>query len=322
MMIENQGDASEISRSVNYSIPNAARALAVHLTGDPKLSCVLQEHLTGIANAYPFRTELTGRAVWVVHFRSRTEATIARTMPAPSALQDAPETIESTLCAFNDARRESLATEFDVGDLDRIEHLDDAFYVAHGTLASALILTSWKKKTLQGLVVGYGRGAVDLRFAREIVTLPRPPLVGAYRLIAAGYSLLENHHAYHRTQRFAVDAELVDADQDKRVIAPISGTVVSLRDDRSEGIPFDSTDELGSVYGNHVVINVGDCELILCHLAEGSIRVSSGAWLKPGDLIGMVGNTGQSLSAHLHIHAQERSPARHGVPITWPRLHP
>jgi hypothetical protein len=56
--------------------------------------------------------------------------------------------------------------------------------------------------------------------------------------------------------------------------------------------------------GNHVILQCGSAWILLGHLQKGSLRVNAGARLEQGELIGQVGNTGNTGEPHLHIHAQ------------------
>jgi hypothetical protein len=59
---------------------------------------------------------------------------------------------------------------------------------------------------------------------------------------------------------------------------------------------------MASVLGNHVVIDHGNGEYsIYAHLKQGSVRITSGAMLKAGDIIGEVGSSGNSTEPHLHF---------------------
>lgn len=55
--------------------------------------------------------------------------------------------------------------------------------------------------------------------------------------------------------------------------------------------------------GDHVIIDAGDCRVLLVHLMPGSISVSIGDDVVVGDRIGEVGTSGNSSQPHLHIHA-------------------
>ncbi len=55
--------------------------------------------------------------------------------------------------------------------------------------------------------------------------------------------------------------------------------------------------------GNHVMIETKDGYIVfLAHLRNGSVQVNEGDIIKTGDLIGNVGNSGNSTAPHLHIN--------------------
>jgi len=69
--------------------------------------------------------------------------------------------------------------------------------------------------------------------------------------------------------------------------------------------------------GNAVILDLGDGRFALyAHLQPGSIRVREGDAVKRGDVLGLVGNTGNGDAPHLHFHVMGGpSPlASNGVP--------
>ncbi len=55
--------------------------------------------------------------------------------------------------------------------------------------------------------------------------------------------------------------------------------------------------------GNHVMIETQDGYIVfLAHLRDGSVLVSEGDEVRSGDLVGHVGNSGNSTAPHLHIN--------------------
>lgn len=56
--------------------------------------------------------------------------------------------------------------------------------------------------------------------------------------------------------------------------------------------------------GNHVVLGAGSEEILIAHLKKGSVAVTAGQRVQAGQLLGVVGNSGNSTEPHLHIHAQ------------------
>lgn len=71
-------------------------------------------------------------------------------------------------------------------------------------------------------------------------------------------------------------------------------------------------DEFESLEGNYVYIRIEESGtyLLLNHLKQGSVVVSVGDKLEPGDLLGRVGNSGTSSEPHLHIHHQRQDPTK------------
>jgi murein DD-endopeptidase MepM/ murein hydrolase activator NlpD len=109
----------------------------------------------------------------------------------------------------------------------------------------------------------------------------------------------------------------------KPIFSPDNGIVIQAEDgwvDRQEvgfvrdffqffflrRAPAKTTDDPRSVAGNFVTIQRPDGIIIfMCHLKTGSIKVKAGDPVNVGDLIGEVGNSGNSLSPHLHLNLFE-----------------
>ncbi|WP_229053091.1 M23 family metallopeptidase [Aeromicrobium sp. Leaf350] len=76
----------------------------------------------------------------------------------------------------------------------------------------------------------------------------------------------------------------------------------------------------GRVLGNHVVVDHGDGTFAAyAHLKKGSARVGEGDRLEVGDVLGSVGNTGNSSMPHLHVQLMDRASvdAAAGVVMRW-----
>lgn len=98
----------------------------------------------------------------------------------------------------------------------------------------------------------------------------------------------------------------------KELYAVADGTVVVARDGVPENeiiyhkVPF--AFETGT--GNTVVIDIGDGKYAgYCHIVPGSITVKVGDKVKEGDVIGQMGNTGQSDVPHLHFEVVTGKPS-------------
>ena len=105
------------------------------------------------------------------------------------------------------------------------------------------------------------------------------------------------------------DAEDVHSyvDYGADVIAVADGKVVStmkeLSDQKPGTLPDISTINLGNVDGNHVVLDLGNGVFAFyAHLQHDSISVSPGDHVKRGQILGKLGNTGNTSAPHLHFH--------------------
>jgi hypothetical protein len=124
----------------------------------------------------------------------------------------------------------------------------------------------------------------------------------------------------HAAQRFAVDIVQLDAtgrlfngppDQltsfpyyGTPVLAVAGGTVVGVRDDLPDQIPFQLVPvrPADEVVGNHVVLDIGQGRFAMyAHLKPGSVRVVPGQRVRAGQRLAELGNTGNSDFPHLHF---------------------
>lgn len=84
--------------------------------------------------------------------------------------------------------------------------------------------------------------------------------------------------------------------------APCTGEVLIAQDGVEEMVP--PRMDRQHMAGNHVILECGEAWILLGHLQKGSLRVNAGDRLQQGELLGRVGNTGNTGEPHLHIHAQ------------------
>ncbi|WP_055474596.1 M23 family metallopeptidase [Gordonia sp. HS-NH1] len=179
-----------------------------------------------------------------------------------------------------------------------------------------------------------GMREVDERIAPVTVsdsTVPvlGPPLVGE-RYIAADAccdavrhtrAILPLNGSPVLAQRYAVDWEQADADgrifvgdaKDPAsyrifgddVLAVADGTVVASRNDLPEQTPgsFPADLAIADADGNNLVLDIGDGFYVnYAHMQPGSVRFAPGDRVRRGDVIGKVGNSGNSVAPHLHVH--------------------
>ena len=103
----------------------------------------------------------------------------------------------------------------------------------------------------------------------------------------------------------------------RALIAPAAGTVVVARNDRPDQPVLGVSDPKyfvaefpnGGDPGNHVVIDHGNGEFsLLAHTQHGSVRVAPGARVEQGQALGLLGNSGDTNSPHVHHQLQDGPP--------------
>jgi hypothetical protein len=157
------------------------------------------------------------------------------------------------------------------------------------------------------------------------------PLEGEWTMVAGGRSTLLSHHYRHPHVRNALDfARLVDGQAfagdpelhaswhsfGQPVLAPADGTVVSVRDDVADE-PVGVLDP----EGNAIVLDIGGGRYVVFeHLKQGSALVRPGQSVTRGQRIAAVGDSGGSLSPHLHLQIQDRPSLNDDEVRTFPMV--
>jgi hypothetical protein len=173
-----------------------------------------------------------------------------------------------------------------------------------------------------------------------------PPLAGkgwvaingccGVRAAHRGSSLSANGWIYYG-QRFAIDwmrldeaGRLVHGDPADvhnyscygvDVLAVADGTVVQVLDTLDDQPPGNLPDPkkmtVENVLGNHVILDLGaGVYAFYAHIEKGSIGVAEGQRVKRGDVLGKLGNSGNTSAPHLHFHLMDgpSALASNGIP--------
>jgi murein DD-endopeptidase MepM/ murein hydrolase activator NlpD len=97
---------------------------------------------------------------------------------------------------------------------------------------------------------------------------------------------------------YAFGAEAL-AVADGVVTETLDGVPLNVPGANSRAVPI----TLENIGGNHVVLDIGDGHYAFyAHLQPGSLRVKLGDRVRRGQVVGLVGNTGNSTEPHLHFH--------------------
>jgi murein DD-endopeptidase MepM/ murein hydrolase activator NlpD len=124
-------------------------------------------------------------------------------------------------------------------------------------------------------------------------------------------------------QRFAIDWVRMNADgrtfsgdpndnknyraYGSEALAVADGTITEVKDGIPENIPGENSRavpiSLETIAGNHIILDIGPGRYALyAHLQPGSLKVKLGDHVKRGQVLGLVGNSGNSTEPHLHFH--------------------
>ena len=181
-------------------------------------------------------------------------------------------------------------------------------------------------KNNDGIAVQCARVAV----ARDLAVISAP-LRGDNWVAANGPS---NTSGHRRTvipidgrariaQRFAIDWVRLNPDGNtftgdpldnknyraygSEALAVADGAVVATKDGIPQNVPGENSRAvpitLETVGGNHIVLDIGHGRYAFyAHLQPGSLKVKVGDQVKRGQVLGLVGNSGNSTEPHLHFH--------------------
>jgi hypothetical protein len=112
------------------------------------------------------------------------------------------------------------------------------------------------------------------------------------------------------------------------VYAVAPGKIVAVLDGIPENVPHAGKLAIGlnahNVAGNHVVEDLGGGRYALyAHLRPGSLTVKAGDRISAGQVLGKVGNSGNSTEPHLHMHIVDGPSflAANGLPYEFTRFH-
>lgn len=176
-----------------------------------------------------------------------------------------------------------------------------------------------------------------------------PPLRGDHWLAANGPSNTSGHRRALIpingraviSQRFAIDWVKIGDDGEtyhgdkldnknyyafgSEALAVADGIVTEVKD----GIPLNVPGltsravpiNLETIAGNHVILDIGNGNYAMyAHLQPGSIRVKLGERVRRGQVLGLVGNTGNSTEPHLHFQISNASSplGSEGLPYLFP----
>jgi hypothetical protein len=188
---------------------------------------------------------------------------------------------------------------------------------------------------------------VPVQVGQRAAVVLAPPLRGGRWLVGNGCCATANGHrgatlpingSIDVAERFAIDFVRLDADgrlftgdQAKLssyayfgadIHAVADGVVVSTEDGAPEQVPgkLPANATLQNAAGNHVVEDIGDGRFALyAHLQPGSLRVKPGDRVTRAQVIGLLGNSGNTDAPHLHFHVMNGpSPLRaNGLPYAF-----
>ncbi|HPH83161.1 MAG TPA: urea transporter [Flavobacteriales bacterium] len=166
------------------------------------------------------------------------------------------------------------------------------------------------------------------RFRNSTLVLMQLPFFGKWT-VTQGH---DGEHTHKKDWRHALDFSVLDEEGNeymnngldlkdyysfqKPVLAPADGLVVDIHANIEDNQPGDVN--IDNNWGNSIVIKHGEhLYSQLSHLHMGSFRVSLGDYVRKGDILALLGNSGRSPSPHIHFQLQS-TPYVGSPTLSWP----
>jgi|KBSMisStaDraftv2_1062788.scaffolds.fasta_scaffold00208_20 Peptidase family M23 len=172
-----------------------------------------------------------------------------------------------------------------------------------------------------------------------------PPFKGGIWLVGDGPINDSNHRRsifaidgqIYSPERFAIDWEKIGENNDTRnggstrnenwwgwgeqILAVADGDITEAVDQFPDNVPrVLPSVTLDNIAGNHIILQISPNRFVTyAHLQRRSIRVRVGEHVHRGDVLALLGNSGNSTGAHLHLQLTDRNSVlqSQGVPFVF-----
>lgn len=197
---------------------------------------------------------------------------------------------------------------------------------------SHAISLAWPDAANPGELIRRTFIGVSSRVSRQRPVVLTPPLRGSKWVAANGCCTMNPHRGatlaidgtVRVPERFAIDFVQMGAQNRlfigpqadlfsyryyrAPIIAAAPGRVVDVKRNLPEQIPgampTDAT--IQNAGGNHVVVDIGQGRFAFyAHMATRSVRVKVGQKVRRGEVLGLLGNSGNTDTPHLHFHVMD-----------------
>lgn len=203
------------------------------------------------------------------------------------------------------------------------------------SLKGKLITTFLIIVTLMFLLRNFGIVA-SISVGDDSIDLSFPLKDGTYYIGHGGSSTEMNYHHAYEPQQYALDIlqlnqfgmrtkGLYPKELEKYVIygaslySPCDGKVLEVENDMPDLTPGDS--DPNNPLGNYAALKCdgNEATIYIAHMQQGSVQKKEGDILQDGEVIGSVGNSGNTSEPHLHIHAEKDGV---GIPMRFDEKYP
>ena len=180
---------------------------------------------------------------------------------------------------------------------------------------------------------------------QDQVPILSPPFKGGIWLAGDGAANDSNHRRsifaidgrIYSPERFAIDWVKIGSNGDTRhdgstknenwwgwgepILAVADGEITEVVDEFSDNTPRVLPPvTLDNIAGNHVILKIAENRFVTyAHLQKGSIKVRRGARVHRGDVLALLGNSGNSTGSHLHMQLTDRDSVlqSQGIPFVF-----